>query len=96
MGSNINDVLVKLDPKTGAMQTMVGMTGFPKLFGVAAALEQVFAFTHDGSGDVITADPKTGKGTLFGSGDGQGHLVHRDRRQSDGVDPDLVAVRASA
>ena len=28
---------------------------------------QVFGFTHDGSGDVVTIDPKTGKGTLFNS-----------------------------
>ena len=67
MGSNINNILVKLDTTTGAMQTQVGPTGFPKLFGVSYALGQVFAFTHDGSGDVITVDPSTGKGTLFNS-----------------------------
>lgn len=65
MGTQINNVLVKLDPATGAMQTQVGATGFPKLFGVAYANGVVFGFTHDGSGDVITIDPMTGKGTLF-------------------------------
>jgi hypothetical protein len=64
-GTSINNVLVKIDPSTGAMQTQIGPTGFPKLFGVAYANGVVFGFTHDGSGDVITIDPKTGKGTLF-------------------------------
>jgi hypothetical protein len=64
-GTSINNVLVKIDPTTGAMQTMIGATGFPKLFGVAYAGGMVFGFTHDGSGDVITIDPKTGVGTLF-------------------------------
>jgi hypothetical protein len=27
----------------------------------------VWGFTHDGSGDVVTIDPKTGVGTLYGS-----------------------------
>jgi hypothetical protein len=26
---------------------------------------QVFGFTHDGSGEVVTIDPKTGKGTKY-------------------------------
>ena len=64
-GTSINNVLVKIDPATGTMQTMIGATGFPKLFGVAYANGVVFGFTHDGSGDVITIDPMTGKGTLF-------------------------------
>jgi len=64
-GTSIDNVLVKLDPGTGAMQMQVGATGFPKLFGVAYANGLVFGFTHDGSGDVITIDPMTGKGTLF-------------------------------
>ncbi len=64
-GTSINNVLVKIDPGTGAMQTMIGATGFPKLFGVAYDNGVVFGFTHDGSGDVITIDPMTGKGTLF-------------------------------
>ena len=64
-GTSINNVLVKIDPATGTMQTMIGATGYPKLFGVAYDNGLVFGFTHDGSGDVITIDPTTGKGTLF-------------------------------
>ncbi|MDB4968878.1 MAG: hypothetical protein JWN44_4567, partial [Myxococcales bacterium] len=66
-GSNIDNILVKLDTATGQVTSAVGSTGFPKLFGVSYALGKVFAFTHDGSGDVITVDPATGAGTLFGS-----------------------------
>ena len=66
-GTGLNNVLVKLDPATGQMLSQIGPTGFPKLFGVAYALGEVFGFTHDGTGDVVTIDPKTGKGTLFGS-----------------------------
>jgi len=66
-GTGLNNVLVKLDPATGQMTSQVGATGFPKLFGVAYGIGQVFGFTHDGSGDVVTIDPNTGKGTLFNS-----------------------------
>jgi hypothetical protein len=65
-GTQNNNLLVKLDIPTGAV-TMIGPTGFPKLFGVAFAGGQVFGFTHDGTGDVITIDPTSGVGTLFGS-----------------------------
>jgi len=66
-GTGLNNVLVKVDPSTGQMTSQVGATGFPKLFGVAFAIGQVFGFTHDGSGDVVSIDPTTGKGTLFNS-----------------------------
>ncbi len=66
-GTGLNNELVKLDTTTGQMQSIVGSTGYPTLFGVAYALGQVFGFTHDGSGDVVTIDPKTGQGTLFNS-----------------------------
>jgi hypothetical protein len=66
-GTGLNNILVKIDPSTGMISQQVGSTGFPKMFGVAYALGQVFGFTHDGSGDVVTIDPKTGKGTLYGS-----------------------------
>ena len=59
-------MLVKLDIATGAV-TKIGSTGFPKLFGVAFAGGQVFGFTHDGTGDVVTIDPASGVGTLFGT-----------------------------
>jgi hypothetical protein len=61
-----NNILVKVNPANAQVQT-IGKTGFPKLFGVAFALGQVFGFTHDGSGDVITINPQTGQGTLFNS-----------------------------
>jgi hypothetical protein len=63
-GSQLSNVLVKIDPATATV-TSVGPTGFPKLFGVAFAQGQVFGFTHDGSGRVVTIDPKTGAGTVF-------------------------------
>jgi hypothetical protein len=63
-GTQMNNVLVKLNPDTAAV-TMVGASGFPKLFGIAFAMGKVFGFTHDGSGRVVTIDPQTGAGTLF-------------------------------
>jgi hypothetical protein len=66
-GTQAKNVLVKLDPTTGGVVQKVGSTGYPKLFGVAYALGQVFGFTHDGSGDVVTIDPMTGAGSLFKS-----------------------------
>ena len=65
-GTQLDNVLVKLDIATGAV-TQIGPTGYPKLFGVAFAANQVFGFTHDGTGHVITVDPATGTGTLFGT-----------------------------
>lgn len=65
-GTQLDNVLVKLDIATGAV-TQIGPTGYPKLFGVAFAANQVFGFTHDGTGHVITVDPSTGTGTLFGT-----------------------------
>ncbi len=62
-----NNILVKLNPATGAVLQKIGSTGFPTLFGVAFAQGQVFGFTHDGTGRVITIDPTTGVGTLFGT-----------------------------
>jgi hypothetical protein len=63
-GTQANNVLVKIDPATATV-TQIGPTGFPKLFGVAYAGGQVFGFTHDGTGRVVTIDPKTGTGTVF-------------------------------
>jgi hypothetical protein len=66
MGTQLDNVLVKLDIATGAV-TQIGATGYPKLFGVAFAANQVFGFTHDGTGHVVTIDPGSGTGTLFGT-----------------------------
>jgi hypothetical protein len=60
-----NNWLVKIDPSTGAITQNIGATGFPQLYGVAYAMGQVFGFTHDSSGRVITIDPQTGAGTLY-------------------------------
>jgi DNA-binding beta-propeller fold protein YncE len=64
-GTQLNNLLVKLDPASGTVTQQIGPTGSAELFGVAYALGQVFGFTHDGSGHVVTIDPKTGTGTLF-------------------------------
>jgi len=67
-------VLVTVDPSTGAV-TQIGPTGYPELFGVAYQNGQVFGFTHDGTGDVITIDTTTGAGTpynTFTGSDGKG------------------------
>jgi len=61
-----NNILIKINPATGAV-TNIGPTSFPKLFGTAFADGKVFGFTHDGTGHVITIDPATGNGTLFGT-----------------------------
>ena len=61
-----DNLLVKVDVATGAV-TSIGSTGYPKLFGVAAAENKVFGFTHDGTGRVITIDTSNGTGTMFGT-----------------------------
>ena len=65
-GTMNNNLLIKIDPATGST-TVIGSTGYKNLFGVSYALGQVFGFTHDQSGDVVTIDPKTGQGALFNS-----------------------------
>lgn len=62
-----NNTLVRIDPATGTIARTIGPTGFPRLFGVAFEEGQVFGFTYDGSGKVVTIDPKTGAATLFGT-----------------------------
>ena len=64
-GTQLKNLLIKLDPTTGHVLQTLGSTGYPELFGVSFALGKVFGFTHDGSGDVVTIDPTTGAGTLF-------------------------------
>jgi len=64
--ASVNDnLLVTIDPSTGTIKSTLGDTKFPKLYGVAYAMGKVFGFTHDGTGRVITINPKTGAGTLF-------------------------------
>jgi len=64
-GTQINNFLITVNPSSGGAIQRIGPTGYPKLFGVAYALGQVFGFTHDGTGHVVTIDPKTGTGTLY-------------------------------
>ena len=64
MGTQASNVLVKIDLSNGSV-TQVGPTGYPKLFGTSFASGQVFGFTHDGTGKVVTIDPTTGASTLF-------------------------------
>jgi hypothetical protein len=66
-GTQIDNYLVKIDPSSGSAVQTIGKTGYPKMFGVAYANGQVFGFTHDQSGRVVTIDPKTGIGTLYGT-----------------------------
>ena len=66
-GTQIDNLLVRIDRTTGAAMSTIGATGFGKLFGVAYDQGVVFGFTHDGTGDVITINPKTGVGTRYGS-----------------------------
>ena len=61
-GTRSNNLLIKIDP-TNAQTTVVGSTGFAKLFGVSYALGQVFGFSL--TGEVVTINPMTGKGTLY-------------------------------
>lgn len=73
-GTQASNLLVTVDLSTGAT-TEIGATGYPDLFGVAAANNQIYGFTHDGTGRVVTIDASTGSGTLFGTftdGSGQG------------------------
>src|ERR1700733_5849620 len=55
-GTQASNLLVSIDMTSGAV-TQIGATGFPKLFGVAFANGQVFGFSHDGTGRVVTIDP---------------------------------------
>ncbi len=63
-GTQNSNVLVKVDLATGAV-TMVGATGYPKLFGTSFAAGGVIGFTHDGTGHVVKIDPTTGVGEMF-------------------------------
>jgi hypothetical protein len=64
-GTQTDNLLVKIDLATGATTVVGAGSGFPKLFGASYAQGKVFAFTHDGSGNVVTIDPATGAGTFF-------------------------------
>ncbi len=61
-----NNSLVRIDLSNANATAAAARTGFGKLFGVAFGAGKVFAFTHDGTGGVITIDPSTGTGTPYG------------------------------
>jgi hypothetical protein len=63
-GTQASNVLVTIDLATGAV-TMVGATGYPKLFGTSFAENAVIGFTHDNTGHVVKIDPATGTSTMY-------------------------------
>ncbi len=63
-GTQLSNVLGKIDLGSGAV-TVLGATGYPKLFGTSFAKNKVMGFTHDGSGNVIEIDPMTGAGDIY-------------------------------
>jgi hypothetical protein len=63
-GTQLNNVLGKVNLTTGAV-TVIGATGYPKLFGVSFANGMVIGFTHDGTGHVAQIDVNSGSGSLF-------------------------------
>ncbi len=65
-GTQVNNLLVTVDVATGAV-TMIGSSGYPKLFGTAAQDNVIFGFTHDGTGRVVMIDKTTGHGSIFGT-----------------------------
>jgi len=64
-GTQLSNLLVTVDVNTGAVTVIGSGTGFPKLFGAAFAGGEVFGFTHDGTGHVVTIDRTSGVGTLY-------------------------------
>ena len=59
-----SDVIVSVDPKTGAVLSEVGpVTGYSSLYGLAGWQGVVFGF--DASGAVLSIDTTTGTATLI-------------------------------
>lgn len=63
-GTQLSNVLGSIDVANGQV-TLLGATGYPKLFGTSFAHGKVIGFTHDGTGRVVQLDPSTGAGTLL-------------------------------
>lgn len=57
-----NNVLLTVDPETGAYLESVGQIGYGRVFGAAVANQRIYAFTE--LGEIIEIDPDTGEGTL--------------------------------
>ncbi len=62
-----DNALVTFAPATPNTVQSIGPTGHPALFGVAYAAGKVLAFSHDGTGNIITIDRMSGSGTLLTS-----------------------------
>ncbi len=65
MGPNgnedINNVLITINPETGAFISEIGQIGWGKVFGSAVANNRIYAFTDEGY--VIEINPSNGVGT---------------------------------
>jgi len=56
------DFFVRFDPKTGRRLSLVGNTGYERLFGLGYWGGRIFAFTTPG--EILQVDPRTAKATL--------------------------------
>lgn len=56
-----NNVLIIIDPETGAFSESIGQIGFGRVFGTAVANNRVYAFTEEGY--VVEINPVNGVGT---------------------------------
>ena len=59
---DVNNVLIRIDPQTGAFMESIGQIGFGRVFGSAVANNRIYAFTEEGH--VIEINPVNGVGTL--------------------------------
>jgi len=70
VGSGTLDYLAKLDPANNWKATLIGPTGFDKIFGLGFWGGKIYGFVDDGfdagTGDVIELDPDTGAGLSLG------------------------------
>lgn len=70
VGSQTEDYLARIDPVTWKA-TLIGRTGFDKIFGLGYWNGRIYGFVDDGfaagSGRIIDIDPTTGKGILISS-----------------------------
>ncbi len=64
-GTQLSNLLVTVDVTTGNTTVIGTGTNYPKLFGASYAGGQVFGFTHDKTGHVVTIDRTTGVGTVY-------------------------------
>jgi hypothetical protein len=62
------DLFLRFDPKTGKRLSLVGNTGFRRLYGLGYWGSRIFAFTTPG--EILQVDPRTAKATLIRREDG--------------------------